>query len=192
MADNMGQGKIPCYSHRLMHRKRVTCELHDSYFPWMTIKHAIPEIVSGRLNYYITRCGQEVSELEIRCGRESHYPAEGAFWTLDWVWRPVGEKMLGWEHVPERLGPQTPGWAVQENENDTRLCPEGLGRSICCSSVRSPTPSHTQSFQIKWEVYFSKNCVARLYNCVNMYSTCICKWICIWLYNSLNSEFTFS
>ena len=32
--------KIPRYSHRLMHRKRVTCELHDSYFRLMTIKHA--------------------------------------------------------------------------------------------------------------------------------------------------------
>ena len=27
---------------RLMHRKRVTCELHDSYLRSMTIKHAIP------------------------------------------------------------------------------------------------------------------------------------------------------
>ena len=42
LGDNMGQGKIPQYSHRLMHRKRVTCELHESYFRSMTIKHAIP------------------------------------------------------------------------------------------------------------------------------------------------------
>ena len=42
LADKMGQGKIPRYSHRLMHRKRVTCELHDSYFRSMTIKLAIP------------------------------------------------------------------------------------------------------------------------------------------------------
>ena len=28
-----------------MHRKRVTCELHDSYFRLMTIKHAIPKTV---------------------------------------------------------------------------------------------------------------------------------------------------
>ena len=35
--------KIPRYSHRLMHRKRVTCELHNSYFRSMTIKHAIPK-----------------------------------------------------------------------------------------------------------------------------------------------------
>ena len=66
--------KIPRYSHKLMHRKRVTCELHDSYFRSMTIKHSIPktaeahfpmasygEILSERLNYYITRWIQEVS-----------------------------------------------------------------------------------------------------------------------------------
>ena len=37
--------KIPRYTHRLMHQKRVTCELHDSYFRLMTIKHAIPKTV---------------------------------------------------------------------------------------------------------------------------------------------------
>ena len=35
--------KIPRYSRWLMHRKRVTCELHNSYFRLMTIKHAIPK-----------------------------------------------------------------------------------------------------------------------------------------------------
>ena len=43
-----------------------------------------------------------------------------------------------------------------------------VGRSICCSSVWSPTPSHTEPFQIKWEVYFSKNCVAHHYGVVVM------------------------
>ena len=43
LAEKMGQGKIPGYTHRLMHRERVTCELHDSYFRLMTIKHAIPK-----------------------------------------------------------------------------------------------------------------------------------------------------
>ena len=36
--------KFPWYTHRLMHRKRVTCELHDSYFRFMTIKQGIPNI----------------------------------------------------------------------------------------------------------------------------------------------------
>ena len=40
----MGHGKIPWYTYRLMHRMRVTCELHDSYFHLMTIKDAILKI----------------------------------------------------------------------------------------------------------------------------------------------------
>ena len=36
--------KFPWYTHRLMHRKRVTSELHDSYFRLMTIKHSISKI----------------------------------------------------------------------------------------------------------------------------------------------------
>ena len=45
LADEMGRAKkFPWYTHRLMHRKRVTCELHDSYFRLMTIKHSISKI----------------------------------------------------------------------------------------------------------------------------------------------------
>ena len=95
------------------------------------------EILSGRLNYYITRWKQEVNQfgdrsvLETRCGRESQHPAES--WAS--------------------------GWAAKENRKETRLWPMEWG-SICCSSVWSPTPSHTQHFQIKWEVYFSKRTVS--------------------------------
>ena len=73
--------KIPWYTHRLILRKIVTSELHDSYFRLMTIKHAIPKIgwaiewaIEWALNYYITRSRQEVRQLELetRCGRESH------------------------------------------------------------------------------------------------------------------------
>ena len=42
LADEMGRAKkIPMVHYRVMHRKRVTCELHDSYFRLMTIKHSI-------------------------------------------------------------------------------------------------------------------------------------------------------
>ena len=45
LADEIGQAKkFPWYTHRLMHWKRVTCELHDSYFRLMTIKHSISKI----------------------------------------------------------------------------------------------------------------------------------------------------
>ena len=38
LADEMGrEKKIPMVHYRVMHRKRVTSELHDSYFRLMTI-----------------------------------------------------------------------------------------------------------------------------------------------------------
>ena len=47
LADEMGRGKkkVPLYSHRLTHWKRVTSELHDSYFRSMTIAQGIPKLV---------------------------------------------------------------------------------------------------------------------------------------------------
>ena len=45
LADEMGRGKkFPWHTHRLMHWKRVTCELHDIYFCLMTIQQVIPKI----------------------------------------------------------------------------------------------------------------------------------------------------
>ena len=61
--------KSPWYTHRPMYRKRVTSELHDSYFRLMTIKHAIPKIewaIEWAVYYYITRSRQEVRHFEIR------------------------------------------------------------------------------------------------------------------------------
>ena len=87
--------KIPRYSHRLMHRKRVTCELHESYFRLMTIKHAIPKTAEVthsdgqlwgdiewaiELLYNSLKTGSQLvwrsQSLETRCGRESQHPAE--------------------------------------------------------------------------------------------------------------------
>ena len=78
-----GKGKVPLCQYRLMHRKRVTSELHDSYFRLMTIKHSISKIqwaIVWALNYYLTQlsssprssCQEGSRQLETRCGRESH------------------------------------------------------------------------------------------------------------------------
>ena len=57
LADEMGRGKKnPLYSHRLTHRKRVTSELHDSYFRSMTITQAIPKIAE------VTHLDRQISE----------------------------------------------------------------------------------------------------------------------------------
>ena len=71
-----------------MHRKRVTSELHDSYFRLMTIKHLISKIqkaIVWALNYYLTQlslgcqssCQQTPRGLETRCGREGHTRPRG-------------------------------------------------------------------------------------------------------------------
>ena len=71
-----------------MHRKRVTSELHDSYFRLMTIKHSISKIqwaIVWALNYYLTQlslgcqssCQQTSRQLETRCGREGHTRPRG-------------------------------------------------------------------------------------------------------------------
>ena len=56
---------------------------------------------------------------------------------------------------------------AQENGKEMRLWLIEWG-SICCSSVQSPTPSHTQPFQIKWEVYFSRELCC---------SSLLCRWV---------------
>ena len=45
--------KVPQFHYRVMHRKRMTSELHDSYFRLMTIKHSISKI-EWASNDYIT------------------------------------------------------------------------------------------------------------------------------------------
>ena len=57
LADEMRRGKkIPLYSHRLTHRKRVTSELDDRYFRSMTITQAIPKKAE------VTHPGRKISE----------------------------------------------------------------------------------------------------------------------------------
>ena len=54
LADEMVRArKIPMVHYRVMYRKRVTSELHDSYFRLMTIKHSISKIEWASNDYII-------------------------------------------------------------------------------------------------------------------------------------------
>ena len=155
-----------------------TVKAHDTLIDWctgrewplncMTVISAwrsnMPfQRLSGRLNYYITwwdwkSASLRSDELETRCGRVSQHSAES------WGPRPPVEQ--------------------QKNEKDTTPMAIRVGVNICCSYVRSPTPSHTQSFQtlqINWEVYFFKEVFAHYY-ILRHYDSA---WICISLYNTL-------
>ena len=84
--------KIPRYTHRLMHQKRVTSKLHDSYFRLMTIKHAIPKIewAIGLLYNSVMTGSQRVGfrRIRVEMWQGKLQPAEGAHGTPDGVWGP--------------------------------------------------------------------------------------------------------
>ena len=61
--------KISLYSHRLTHPKRVTSELHDSYFRSMTITQAIPKIAE------VTHPDRPISEEIAEAWRSVHITA---------------------------------------------------------------------------------------------------------------------
>ena len=74
----------------------------------------------------------------------------------------TGNQLVWWPHQLERrcwnenmsqrgLAPRSPVEQPRRT-GKKRWWPKVWG-SICCSSVRSPAPSHTSPFQIKWEVH---------------------------------------
>ena len=82
LADEMGRArKIPMVHYRVMHRKRETSELHDSYFYLMTIKHSISKIEWASNDFII----QLSSTSQCSCQKSSG---------CSWVRRPGGESQL--------------------------------------------------------------------------------------------------
>ena len=98
--------KVPLCQYRLMHWKRVTSELHNSYFRLMTIKHSISKIqwvIVWALNYYLTQLS---SSPRNSC-------QEGS--------RQLETSVVG-KATPDRGGPRKPRWSRpqhQENKKDT-------------------------------------------------------------------------
>ena len=82
--------KFRCYTHRLMHRKRVTSELHDSYFRSMTITKAIPKIAE------VTHPDRQISEEIAEAWRRVHISA----WGFEGNIRPTNWTEASWVGVP--------------------------------------------------------------------------------------------
>ena len=157
-----------------MHRKRVTSELHDSYFRLMTIKHSISKIqwvIVWALNYYIIelrwvpkQLPADFQTVETRCGREA---------------------------TPDRGGPRQSPDGVDPNIRRTRKTQrDGHNSGIKIWSLCSVSaPSHMQTLNNPFEScnkvrgeYFSKEVFLRrlflrLPSCV-LYS-CVCLWYCV-------------
>ena len=103
LAENMERGKFPWYTHRLMHRKRVISELHDSYFRVMMIKHASPKTLEVAYS-----------------GLASN---ENRYWVGEWTIILLGEdrKSVSWsQDVVEKANTQQKGPSGPPDEFEIR------------------------------------------------------------------------
>ena len=146
---DMGQGEGPIVPLTVIHRKRVTSELHDSYFRLMTIKHPISKIqwvIVWALNYYI---------IDLSSGCKSSYQQTSTQWGPD-----VGGKATpdrgGPRKSPDGVDPKTSGWASKRTRKTQR---DGHNSgvkiwSLCSVSSILSHANLQQSFRtlaIKWE-----------------------------------------
>ena len=138
---------------------------------------------------------RKFNQLEIRCGREDQHPAEGVLRLpidqLQLEIRPVGETMLEWGRCPREAGPPGPRLSSPgERERNTVMAIRvGVNMLQFCSvpnslsHITKKTFSNPfEPFQIKWEVYFSKELCGSSLLCHRYDSTCIC----LWRYNTLH------
>ena len=179
----MRQGKIPWYTHRLMHRRRVTSELHDSYFRLMTIKYAspkTPEVLAMKIdivwpivwpiellyNSVRTGCrwvGVQTSWRQNVVGKAttqqkgpSGHPIEFGDQLVRRCWD---------EKCPREAGPpgprlRTPG----ERERHTAMFGEAGEVNMWQSLFSLQLPLTHPTFQIKLVVYFFKEVFTRFYS----------------------------
>ena len=120
--------KIPRYSHKLMHWKRVTCELHDSYFCSMMIKHAIPKMAEVMERDWV---GIELLYNSVH--RKFNQFGDQKSWRNDAV-----EKT-----APSReLGPHASGWATLENGKEMLMAIR-VGANMLQFCLVSNSLSHT-------------------------------------------------
>ena len=183
--------KVLLCQYRLMHRKKVTSELHDSYFHLMTITHSISKIqwaIVWALNYYLTQLSssprsssQEGSrQLETRCSWESHTRPSGPSETPIELTSPSGE---------------------QERHNVAFITVGSRYYSLCSVSSSLSHATFEQPFRTL------TNKVRGKYNCKEVFLRlpsfllpsfmrlchCVCfiivsLWCCWWLYNNILPE----
>ena len=180
-----------------MHRKRVTSKLHDSYFRSMMIKTCYSKD-GGSCIFRWPFMGRDWVGFELLYN--SVHRKFNQSWRYDAVEKtapcrrgPRGYRLssLRSDEFEIRCGRENQylaEWAPRPPVEQSRRTGKKRerGKSICCSSVWSPTPSHTQPFQIKWEVYFFKELCCSSLLCRRYDSACTCTCRCIMCSYSLS------
>ena len=143
------------------------------------------EILSGRLNYYITRWDKKsvswrTDDLETRSGRESHHTAEGALGDPSSFGDPLVTR-CGREsqHSAESWAPEPPV-EHQENEKDTTLMAIRVGVNILQSLFSLQLPLTRKPYNKVRGIFF-KEVFARLYS-LRQYVFSIYMYMYIYVY----------
>ena len=109
--------KIPMVHYRVMHQKRVTSELHDSYFHLMTIKHSISKI-EWASNDYITQLSS-TSQLNW-VPVPVKFDAQGSSGIVSRVPDSWRRDVVG-KATPDRGGPREPRWSLGSREDADKM-----------------------------------------------------------------------
>ena len=127
--------KIPWYSHRLMHWKRVTCELHDSYFCSMTIKHAIPRRRKCIFRWLVMGWYWVGVELLYNSVHRKFKRVLGISW--------VGDKMRQRKPAPREAGPPGPRLSSPGEQERNAVMAYRVGVNMLQFCSVSNSLSHT-------------------------------------------------
>ena len=135
-----------------MHRKRETCELHDSYFRLMTIKQAIPKIEwTIELLYNSVKTGSQL------VGDQTSWRQDVVGKATTRQKEPLGLPIEFGDQLVRRCWNENMsqrGWAPRPHIEQPRRMRtthgdvwRGWGGQYVAVFVQSPTPSHTQPFK---------------------------------------------
>ena len=186
--------KFPWYSHRLMHRKRMTCELHDSYFHLMTIKRHFKDRVGDwvviELLYNSVKTEVKTAELEIEQSyrrevvRKATSGQKGLGALMSWGPGKLLIRCSKESYHPAEWASKPPVEHL-ENEKDTTLTAIRVGGQdiavlfgLQLPLTHKPWVTLFEPLQIKREVYFDKEVFTHLFIIVSL-------WYCRWQYNTL-------
>ena len=109
--------KFHMVHYSVMHRKRVTSELHDSYFRLMTIKHSISKI-EWASNDCITQLSSTSQLNWVPVPVE--FDAQGASGVAIRVPDSWRRDVVG-KATPDRGGPREPRWSLESREDADKM-----------------------------------------------------------------------
>ena len=187
-----------------MHRKRVTYQLHDSYLRLMTIKYAIPKTAEvtpydgqlwGDIEWAIELLynsvktgsqlvGDQKSRREDAVKKNSTRQKGPSAPPIE----QFGDQTSWRQDVVEKASTQQKGlpglWLSNSGERERHNADGNKSGEVNVWQFCSvPTPSHSQTFQIKWEVLFTNPSARAGYDTRSIFKRSL---------TGFNSEFSFS